>query len=331
MEPVNCTSSEVSTYLQALEEGYLATFCLDTIRSAPLKSIAIASKSFQDGKQKGTFPGFQFTMMLSSSTEDRGGDSRTSLPGDSLARTSALPEKARASVERAADSGATWQGSLAKYDRQSRGWKTHQHSLYGGLIEYSETWPRWGMMRDGELYPLPTPSGLEEHRAWITCASASGLSRMQTLVADDAIDRKMGKFNNRGEPKLSAQVKMMRLGTPTSRDWKDGTAEACKNTPENGLLGRQIHRLPTVRAQSKTGGGSGLDGGSGARAMMSEEDRKSLTGGSLNPAWTEWFMGFPIGWSALAPLETARFQQWWLSHGGYSMENSNLPNPVSPA
>lgn len=262
----------------------MATSCLDTTQSAPSKKIDIASKSFQDDKQKGTFPGFQFTMMLSPSTAGHGEDSPTSLQEDSPARTSALPAKARASAERAADSGATWQGSLAKYDRDSRLWKTHQHSLYGGLIEFSGTWPRWGMMRDGELYPLPTPSGLEEHRAWITYASASGLSR---------------------------------LGTPTSRDWKDGTAEACKNTPENGLLGSQIHRLPTLKASQAGPDFAKLERSKTGISLQTAIALENPTGGSLNPAWTEWFMGFPIGWSALAPLETARFRQWWLSHGGY--------------
>jgi hypothetical protein len=34
---------------------------------------------------------------------------------------------------------------------------------------------------------------------------------------------------------------MKSWGTPTSRDYKDGTAESVKNVPENGLLGRMIH------------------------------------------------------------------------------------------
>ena len=29
--------------------------------------------------------------------------------------------------------------------------------------------------------------------------------------------------------------------TPTSRDWKDGSAKACANVPKNGQLGRQVH------------------------------------------------------------------------------------------
>jgi hypothetical protein len=38
-------------------------------------------------------------------------------------------------------------------------------------------------------------------------------------------------------------------------------------------------------------------------------------GGSLNPTWVEWLMGWPIGWTDLKPLETDKFQQWMHSHG----------------
>jgi hypothetical protein len=38
-------------------------------------------------------------------------------------------------------------------------------------------------------------------------------------------------------------------------------------------------------------------------------------GGWLNPTWVEWLMGWPIGWTDCAPLETDRFQQWCSSHG----------------
>ena len=38
-------------------------------------------------------------------------------------------------------------------------------------------------------------------------------------------------------------------------------------------------------------------------------------GGSLNPEWVEWLMGWPIGWTDLKPLETDKFQQWLNLHG----------------
>jgi hypothetical protein len=33
-------------------------------------------------------------------------------------------------------------------------------------------------------------------------------------------------------------------------------------------------------------------------------------GGPLNPAWVEWLMCWPIGWSDLTPLDSARFDAW---------------------
>lgn len=46
-----------------------------------------------------------------------------------------------------------------------------------------------------------------------------------------------------------------------------------------------------------------------------EHRRKSkplgaIFGGKPNPEYVEWMMGWPIGWTALKPLETARYQQW---------------------
>jgi hypothetical protein len=56
------------------------------------------------------------------------------------------------------------------------------------------------------------------------------------------------------------------LPTPTARDGKDGTAEACAGVEVNALLDREVH-------QRATGGGS------------------------LAPELPEWMMGLPLGWS----------------------------------
>ena len=86
----------------------------------------------------------------------------------------------------------------------------------------------------------------------------------------DATDRTM-RVNSRGEPMLSGQVKL--FPTPTT--------------------------------------GAGLCGGSGnyqqlkdleQAGQITEEERRSMasgSGGSLNPTWVEWLMGFPIGWTDL--------------------------------
>jgi len=98
--------------------------------------------------------------------------------------------------------------------------------------------------------------------------------------------------------------------TPTSRDWKDGTAEACKNVAVNGLLGRVVHLLPTPRATDGTKGIRTQQG-----AIKERERRKNgqnlptIAGGSLNPDWVEWLMGYPIGHTVLDASETQSFRK----------------------
>jgi len=43
-------------------------------------------------------------------------------------------------------------------------------------------------------------------------------------------------------------------------------------------------------------------------------------GKMINPEWEEWLMGWPVGWTDLKPLETAKFQQWCAKHGTGSRE-----------
>jgi hypothetical protein len=40
-------------------------------------------------------------------------------------------------------------------------------------------------------------------------------------------------------------------------------------------------------------------------------------GGTLNPTWVEWLMGWPIGWTDLKPLATDKFRKWRHSHGKF--------------
>ena len=47
-----------------------------------------------------------------------------------------------------------------------------------------------------------------------------------------------------------------------------------------------------------------------------------VLGGLLNPGWTEWFMGWPIGHTALKPLATDKFQEWRQQHGSCFMDES---------
>jgi hypothetical protein len=151
-EPVNCTSSELSIYLQGLEAGFLPTYCSDTTPCAQSRSNPIASKCYQHGKKTVTFHGFPSLMMCKYSTASHGGDLLTLSQEDSHARTLAAQEKERDLAESAADYGAKCGESLAKYDLHTRSWRTRQCLLFEDSTECLEILPRWGMMRNGELF-----------------------------------------------------------------------------------------------------------------------------------------------------------------------------------
>lgn len=80
-------------------------------------------------------------------------------------------------MESEADSGLSSRESFARFDHGSCLPRTRQRSLLGGFIEFSETFPRWGTVLGGELFRLPTPSGLVELRRSITNGNGSGSSR----------------------------------------------------------------------------------------------------------------------------------------------------------
>lgn len=263
-EPVNCTTSELSTYLRALAAGFLPTFYSDTSPFALSSSICIASKSWRNGKRTGTFPGFPSLPMSASSTDGPGADSLMSSLADSPARTSVSQAKAQESTVSVPAYGAKWRGSLARFDPDSRSWKTAQHSLIEDSDECSVTWPRSGMTVDGQCYLLPTLGRR-------TGANESGL--WQTPVADDSVNRAAGKFNSRGEPKLSAQVLW-----PTPHGFSpDGRS----NGPSGNELERAVNQSlawPTPTSSLGTKGGR-------------VTPRKSREGGTLIEAAsqrTEW-------------------------------------------
>lgn len=181
-DPVNCTSFELSTYLRALEEGYLATSYLDTTPSVPLKLNPIASKSYTQGSKTVSFRGFPSLQMSKSSTGDHGGDSLTACVEGSHAKILASPilcQKQMESQEKEADYGPKCEGSLARWNQSMSLWKTRQHSLFGGLTEFLGTWPRWGTMRTGEFWELATPELLikeREYGLWPTPMKTDGFA-----------------------------------------------------------------------------------------------------------------------------------------------------------
>jgi hypothetical protein len=99
----------------------------------------------------------RFGMTFAPLTDDHGEAVLTWFLAGFLAKTSARQGKERALTEPEADFGARWLESFARWDRATSSWKTPQCSLLADLDVFSETWPRWGMMRAGECSEQSMP------------------------------------------------------------------------------------------------------------------------------------------------------------------------------
>jgi len=193
------------------------------------------------------------------------------------------------------------------YDPATSSCRTSQLCLVEGWSVFSETWPRSGMMRNGTAYRLPPLVRLTdetEHGLW------------QTPVADDAVNRTAGKYNSRGEPKLSAQVKIW----PTPSVKGNHNRKGASPTSGDGLSTAVKKSLWPTPTRVTNSGGAALCkwGGAGSREKLRQMVSSEELNGALNPTWVEWLMGFPLEWTALEDWGTPSSRKSRKSSGGQS-------------
>ena len=302
-------------FSRALVAEYSEATCWDGAPSAPLSVMPTQHKFWRNDRTMEPSDLSRFGLTCAPLTEDRGADLLTWFRGGSLAKTSALPARAPASKESAAECGPTWRGSLARFDPASRSWRTVQPSLLEDLGESSVTWPRSGMTASGQCWELPTlvpPTSATGSGLWVPtpCATDAkpitggnlyvtetgtvrhmrpdGKSSNRGLAASAAMwptPTVCGNYNRKGASKTSGDglaTAMLKCATPTARDWRSGKASQATHDRNSRPLSEQI-------------------------------------GGLLNPTWVEWLMGWPIGWTDLKPLETGRCHGAHLQPGECSL------------
>lgn len=121
----------------------------------------------------------------------------------SPARTHQLHRQARGSASMAhePDSGASIGALLANYDHESQSWRTLQGCLVQGLEEFSEAWPRSGMMRSGAAYL---------HRSPAYRIEGTGSGSLPTPAARDFRDISKGEAflsqRKRHSPSMATQL-----------------------------------------------------------------------------------------------------------------------------
>jgi hypothetical protein len=240
----------------------------------------------------------RFGMTFKPLTADRGEELLMSYREAFPARTSPQQEKAQESTGSEAVCGNTWRGWLAKLDPDSSLWRTAQCSFLEEEPESLQTLPRSGMTRGGLLWELP----MSERRT-----KETGFGFWPTPKASD--DKKA-----RGNPFKNAQDTIRRgfsLSLPEAiaiNKWptpRSCSAMASTITPESAWAENRFPNLETIVGRSVFPTPTRRDFKSGTGAQPREGHSPPLSnvvGGTLNPNWTEWLMGWPLGWTDLKPL-----------------------------
>ncbi len=196
--------------------------------------------------------------------------------------------------------GATrnWPTPDAQMFGNQKNANTKQWDGHNTLVSYSEHWqtPATDSFRSRGGDRVEEMGLDQEARFWRTPRTITG--------GAETAERKqeLGRTESGGGD-LQAQVTTW--GTPTSRDWKDGSS-ADADCPTNGLLGRQVIR------NWPTGGPDCLSSRRDPEILVglpsSETSRNSLQLSQqrrLNPMFVNWMHGWPIWWTCTEQIPYA--------------------------
>jgi hypothetical protein len=285
-------------FSQALVEEYLVDTSLDGEPSVPLNGNPTQQAYCAPDKMTAFSRLSRFGMTYKPLTASRGEELLTLYRAGFHAKTSQPQGGGLELTESEAGCGEKWRASFTKYNPDLRSWKTHQCSLLGDLEPFLETWPQWGLMRDGEcweqqtlaqttrgtesgLLPTPTMQGLNGGSNSRKSAIAKGTWPTPTVC---------GNYNRKGASATSGDglaTAVLKCATPTARDWRSGKASQATHDKNSRPLSEQI-------------------------------------GGSLNPTWVEWLMGWPLGWTDLKPLATDKCHSAQQQPGSFSVNNGEI-------
>jgi hypothetical protein len=227
--------------------------------------------------------------------------------------------------------GRTSLTSFARLVHGFAGWRTSPDLFQQeGLPLACETFPRSGLMRNGECFqqePLALRTGESDCSSWPTplvrdeksADAMESVNYKRKIAAGYTIDLNSTAVNwatpntldglpQKSEAALTKEMtvyrpgrsmpanlrdqvtQMNKWGTPTARDYKDG-ATTLENTPTKKQLGREV--LEFSRHHPTTNDGE-------PSLTNTHTSRRRL-----NPAFAAWLMGWPWWWANPTPINCA--------------------------
>lgn len=316
-------------YSQALVAEFLEDNCSDIDASAQSSESLTHKLSWWHDKTMEPSRHSRFGMTYAPLTERLGMALSMWFVGVSLAKTYQSPETGPDWTAKGQGYGQKWLGLLAKYSPDTHSLKTAQLSLLEDSTGCCVTLPRWGLMLDGELFPQPMLEPFiaeSESGYWPTPQTRFG-----TNDGDLAqLAKKCDNFEEFSQMayRAAAKKKATYWPTPTTQDnVQIRGVGAAANAPTRGTtLGGAVKMWPTATATAYKGWSPNHNRANTDDRLDYSVERESFQTGQqtppmrLNPNWVEWLMGWPIGQTALKPLETGRLAEWRQQHSPCCMD-----------
>ena len=138
------------------------------------------------------------------------------------------------------------------------------------------------------------------------CKSCDPLGWLEKMLLDTLPSGLMQSFGT-WKPKATPLGRFVSRLVVSGRDI-NANGYSLLPTALTAYDGRTLAAWEAAKARAKEKHAAGAYGkGCGAPGMMDLQRAVSLMDGSsgrLNPDWTEWFMGFPVGWTDIGQSET---------------------------
>jgi len=166
-------------------------------------------------------------------------------------------------------------------------------------------------------------TNIKELRMWLV--EVSPANRFQWR--EGAKERTMGETAGPNASRLFAELSQDSFLGKTCQDSLIlGTSQKYSGRwPKQGIMQDGLCWEQTMLEHHTEGKGSGYwptpmahnaqEGAYPAEYRRNSPTLAARVGGKLNPAWVEWLMGWPLGWTGLEPLEMDKFRLWLQQHG----------------
>jgi len=219
--------------------------------------------------------------------------------------------------------------ALALYDPNTHFWKTSQ-GFFPSIIsaELLEIWPRQGIMQNGLLWERTMWERTTDENDcgyWLTPSTITIDGGKDRREKRKAYRESTGRQDNCGS--LAEQVKYPQMWpTPSATEGQRGVnsdvelLKQGKTHREKGnksqiqvTLDKAVRFWNTPKHGDLRSGLQKRQFNQMLNVQVCREEKITGSGGTLNPTWVEWLMGWPSEWTDLKPLETGKFRSAWLT------------------